>query len=338
MGKKIQLYLLLILFSINIYGNEISNMRFGTDRVVFDIDSKEKINPLINYDEQNNLLFIEFENMQKNKNLENKKINGNYITKIEFFSMENITDLFVSLRPNIKYDTLILKNPTRFVIKFEKERKKKKIVIDAGHGGKDPGAIGYRKIHEKDLVLKFAKKLKTKLKNKYDILLTRDTDKFITLKNRSKIANDFGADLFISLHMNANRDKTASGTEVFYYSRKSSNYAKKIAKFENSVNEKYGIKEDYTELIVNDIFYHINQEKSMKLASSIEERIVNSTKFRKRGILGANFAVLRGSQAPAVLIELAFISNKSDAKKVSTEWYQNKMIDSIEKAINESFN
>jgi len=339
MSKKIQLYLLLLLlFSINIYGNKISNMRFGSDRVVFDINSTEDLNPLVNYDEQNKLLFVEFENMQKSKDLNNKVINGNYIEKIEFLNMDDMTDLFVSLRPNIKYETLVLKEPTRFIIKFEKESKKKKIVIDAGHGGKDPGAIGYKNIYEKDLALKFAKKLESKLGKQYDVLLTRKTDKFITLKNRSKIANDFEADLFISLHMNSNKNKSASGTEVFYYSRKSSKYAKEIAKFENSVNEKYGIKEDYTELIVNDIFYHINQEKSMNLASTIEKKLVSSTKFRERGIFGANFAVLRGSQSPAVLIELAFISNKSDAKKVCTEWYQNKMIDSIEKAIKESFN
>ncbi|MGM0508739.1 MAG: N-acetylmuramoyl-L-alanine amidase [Fusobacteriota bacterium] len=339
MKKTLMILMVLIGIIINAKDlSEVLDIKLGKNSVIFNIDDKGIEKPLITYDDENRLIFIEFQDTKLNSNLKNMNINGNYIKNIQMINFENVTDFFIKLNKNVEFKDQFLENPRRLVLNLSYGDDRKRIVIDPGHGGKDPGAVGYRNLYEKDIVLNMAKDLKEKLDDRYDVLLTRDKDVFIPLGSRSKIANDYKADLFISIHLNANRSSRASGVETFYYSRRSSDYAKQVAEFENKVDEEFGITNDYAELIVNDISYSMNQERSVKIARNIEDNLAKKTKFKSRGIYGANFSVLRGTKAPAVLIEAGFISNVNEAKKLATRWYQKRIATGISEEIDKYFN
>ena len=209
--------------------------------------------------------------------------------------------------------------------------KKYTIIVDPGHGGHDSGAVanGYR---EKDIALEVAKRLARNLSADYNVITTRDSDYFVTLDERPAIGNRVNADFFISIHLNSG-GSSANGAEVYYYSKTgSSDYASEVAKFENRVDESYGSSpfSDY-------VFYKVNQEKSAAIAESVLDGIINTTGLRRRGVKGANFAVLRGSNSPAILAEIGFISNYSDLSKYLTPEGQENVASAIADAIRRHF-
>ena len=218
----------------------------------------------------------------------------------------------------------------------------KLIVLDPGHGGKDPGAISYsKKIFEKTIALIIAKKVK-KLIDESDldvkVVLTRTEDKFVSLKERTTLANDIKADIFVSIHCNANRSSKAHGAEVYYLSTAKTSEARAVAAFENSVVEKYEggaealKKYDDVSLILADMSQTEHLQESYELADELEENIVSKTAFYKRGVKQANFYVMRGAFMPAVLVEAGFLSNPEEEIKLKDPIYQDK----IAKAIFES--
>ncbi len=210
------------------------------------------------------------------------------------------------------------------------------VVIDAGHGGKDSGATGngYR---EKDIALDVARYLASELRNDYKVILTRDSDVFIPLGERAEIGNDANADLFISVHLNSASNSSGNGSEVFYYSKKESSYAAEVAKFENSVDSKYGVTEPVSDFILNDIFYRANQQKSAAVAADVLDNIVGDIGLRKRGVFGANFAVLRGSKSPSILVEIGFISNSGDMSYFGNDYYKRVVAKSIAEGVRKHF-
>ncbi|BDU50079.1 N-acetylmuramoyl-L-alanine amidase family protein [Haliovirga abyssi] len=339
---SLALFFLIYIISFGTTTNKIEKYSFNSNSIIFNISGNSFPKYLSNYDSESKIIFLEFSNTTPNKNIKNKILNGNYISKIETVSFDKTTDFFITLKSGVEFLEKKLKNPNRFQIIFSKKTVKNRytIVIDPGHGGKDPGATGYRGLHEKDIVLKVGKLLKKKLSKvkKFNVIMTRNKDVFIPLGKRADIGNKNSCDLFISIHANANKKKSANGVEVFYFSKKSSKYAQNIANFENSVDDKYGIKSDYAKLIVNDIFYHMNQEKSIDLSSRIENKINKLTGLPKRGTFGANFAVLRLSNSPALLVELGFITNKSDALKLKNSRYQVALANAIYYSIVNYFN
>ena len=213
--------------------------------------------------------------------------------------------------------------------------KKYTIIVDPGHGGHDSGAVanGYR---EKDIALEVAKRLARNLSADYNVITTRDSDYFVTLDERPAIGNRVNADFFISIHLNS-AGSSANGAEVYYYNKKgSSDYASEVAKFENRVDESYG-SSPFSDYILKDVFYKVNQEKSAAIAESVLDGIVNATGLRRRGVMGANFAVLRGSNSPAILAEIGFISNYSDLSKYLTPEGQENVASAIANAIRRYF-
>lgn len=213
--------------------------------------------------------------------------------------------------------------------------KKYTIIVDPGHGGHDSGAVanGYR---EKDIALEVAKRLARNLSADYNVITTRDSDYFVTLDERPAIGNRVNADFFISIHLNSG-GSSANGAEVYYYSKTgSSDYASEVAKFENRVDESYG-SSPFSDYVLKDIFYKVNQEKSAAIAESVLDGIINTTGLRRRGVKGANFAVLRGSNSPAILAEIGFISNYSDLSKYLTPEGQENVASAIADAIRRHF-
>ena len=214
--------------------------------------------------------------------------------------------------------------------------KKYTIVVDPGHGGRDSGARG-NGYNEKDIALQVATKLANNLRRDYNVIMTRDSDFFVPLDTRAKIGNDANADFFISIHLNSGSSSSANGTEVFYFSKKDQgSYATQVAKFENKVDGSYG-DVPFSDFILNDIFYRKNQKTSQAIAESVLNNLINTTGLRRRGVFGANFAVLRGSNSPSILVELGFMNNYSDLSQYLTPDGQERAANAIGSAIRSYF-
>ncbi|CAA6801787.1 MAG: N-acetylmuramoyl-L-alanine amidase (EC [uncultured Campylobacterales bacterium] len=206
-------------------------------------------------------------------------------------------------------------------------KKSKIIVIDPGHGGKDPGAVANNK-QEKNIVLLVSKKLKLILQSRgYTVFLTRDKDVYIDLKKRTSLALDKNADLFLSLHINSHSksDSSINGVETFFLSPARSKRAKEVAKKENSSALKYA-----DEFSTQSFLNFLSQEKivmSNKLAIDVQKGILNSTRSLKyntkdRGVKEAPFWVLAGIDVPSVLIELGYITDIREVTKLTNKDYQ----------------
>ncbi len=209
----------------------------------------------------------------------------------------------------------------------------KRIILDPGHGGVDPGALG-SKNHEKDIVLCIAGKLKKRLEYELgiEVLMTRDTDEFISLRNRSRFANESQGDLFISLHCNASENRKSTGVEVYFLSPAKTNDARAVEALENSVVQKYEGGEEavkrYDDLsfILMDMAQTEQLQESSDLAWKLQANLVSASGSRDRGVKQAGFYVLRVSFMPAVLVELGFISNREEEKKLADGAFQDKLV------------
>ncbi len=203
----------------------------------------------------------------------------------------------------------------------------KVIVIDPGHGGKDPGAIGRRGTKEKDIVLAIAKKLKKELEKRgFKVILTRSRDKYLSLNERTEIANNANADLFISIHCNWSRSRVASGTEVYFLSTAKTTWERVVAMRENASFTKYNGNGHKKLDPIDDILLDMAQteflQESEDLAGFIQNGIVSKTGLLNRGVRQAGFYVLYGVFMPAVLVETAFLSNPEEERKLRSSDFQ----------------
>jgi N-acetylmuramoyl-L-alanine amidase len=202
-----------------------------------------------------------------------------------------------------------------------------RIVIDPGHGGKDFGAPGYMKgVHEKDIVLQMAKKLAKMVQNELgcQVYLTRSDDRYLTLEERTAIANTKEADLFISLHTNAHKNKEAYGIETYFLNLATDDEAIRVAAMENATSRK-NISDLQT--ILTDLMQNTKINESARLASFVQGSLNdNLTKnydlIKNKGVKQAPFYVLLGAQMPAILVEAGFISNPRECKRLMTAEYQ----------------
>lgn len=214
----------------------------------------------------------------------------------------------------------------------------RKIIIDPGHGGNDPGAIGRTGLREKDLVLDISKRVKEQLnENGVDILLTRDRDRFIPLDKRAQIANERDVDFFVSIHANAARLKDARGFEVYYLSNAVDDNARAVEAAENSFlkfdDSSFQRRNTDLEATVWDLVYTENRQESIELAKYITKAVDASTSLHNRGVKSARFYVLKGAQMPAVLIEVGFISNPIEEKNLKDPSYRQAVASAIAKGI-----
>ena len=221
----------------------------------------------------------------------------------------------------------------------------KKIVIDAGHGGKDPGAIGYKKSKEKDIVLKVAlltgKYIEEYLKD-VEVVYTRTDDTFIELKDRPIIANKAKADLFISIHANAAGNSGAYGAETFVLGTNRSESNKRVSQLENSVitfeegyEEKYnGFDPNSPEsYIIFNFMQNSHLEQSTTLATLIQNQYTKRVGRRDREVQQASFWVLSATSMPSILTELGFISNAKEERFLTSEEGQEFMASAIFRAV-----
>jgi N-acetylmuramoyl-L-alanine amidase len=214
--------------------------------------------------------------------------------------------------------------------------KVRRVVIDAGHGGHDTGAIGPTGVREKDVALAVTQKLKTKLEALgLEVVLTRDDDTFIALDERTRIANREHGDLFISIHCNAAPSKSLRGVETYTLNTSSNRYSVRLAARENATTER-GIND--LQYILADLATKANTGESQRLADRVQRSIVRGLSKDYKGIrdLGtkeALFVVLLGAKMPSILVETSFLSNPEDEQRLSSDAYQEALASQIAEAV-----
>lgn len=219
------------------------------------------------------------------------------------------------------------------------ERTKRVIVIDPGHGGIDPGAVGLNKTKEKDVVLNFASVLRDRLlaTGRYDVVMTRDTDRFVTLKERVRIARRAQADLFVAVHADKVRGPTARGATVYTLSEKASDAeAEALARKENLADVIGGVDLGGSEE-VNDILIDLTQREtknhSMFFAKKAVRELNSVTLMTGRPVRSAGFVVLKAPDIPSVLLELGYLSSDADEKLLNSDAWRAKVSASLVAAI-----
>ncbi len=258
------------------------------------------------------------------------------------------------------YKTTLLNKPDRLIIDIlpqkAEERKaeirvdeglfKRRIVIDPGHGGHDPGAIGPNGLYEKDVVLDIALKVKDIINKEYpqyEVILTRDRDIFIPLDERTNIANKNNADLFISIHANASPNKYAKGIETYILNWTDDEEAMRVAARENAISLKR-MKEVQNELgiILASLERESKRDESVRIAGYIQKSLISKiqskyTSVQNLGVKQALFYVLIGAKMPSALVEVSFISNPEEERLLADESYRQILAYSIVNGINSYF-
>lgn len=221
---------------------------------------------------------------------------------------------------------LFLHSPAAFAVNLGSlaEEPVRVVVIDPGHGGEDTGAKGPSGVAEKDITLSIALKLAEVLKESMDarVLLTRTSDVFIPLEERTAFANANGADIFISIHVNAAASKDARGTETFFLSMDATDEdARRVAAFENnagSAGVALATAGDDLKDILLDMASTRSHHESSRLAEAVHMSMLGKAGREGRGVKQAPFTVLVGATMPAVLVEVGFISNPAEEKWLSS--------------------
>jgi N-acetylmuramoyl-L-alanine amidase len=259
------------------------------------------------------------------------QFNGDNVRVV--FDIEEITD----------FKTFFIDDPARLVIDlYGKDKKtekpeqgvlKRRIVIDAGHGGHDPGAVGLKKLYEKDVVLDIALKLKKILKDDpmNEVFLTREKDIYLSLEKRTAIANKKNADLFVSIHANASPRRNAKGIETYFLNWTDDEEAMRVAARENAISLKkmkaMNKQMDIVDIIKSDLMRENKRDESIKLANYIQMSLVSNLDstyedISDLGVKQALFYVLFGAKMPSVLVEVSFISNPEEEKLLSKDSYR----------------
>ena len=373
--KKVLLFLLFFVSAIT-FSDTLKNISYSNGKVIGTFRENKQIMPNASITKLGNedILMLSFPNSEMESSVQ-AFINQNdqYISKVYTTQRNGMVVVYVYLKPSVTYQVVSRtgefqvtldggqtasrnnsSQTSRYTttqrqstantqtVQTQKQpntstgNKKYTIVVDAGHGGHDSGARG-NGYNEKDIALQVATRLANNLRQDYNVIMTRNSDFFVPLDTRAKIGNDANADFFISIHLNSSSSSSANGTEVFYFSKKDQgSYAAQVAKFENRVDGSYG-DVPFSDFILNDIFYRKNQKTSQAIAESVLDGLINLTGLRRRGVFGANFAVLRGSNSPSILVELGFMNNYSDLSHYLTPEGQESAASTIGDAIRKFF-
>lgn len=248
-------------------------------------------------------------------------------------------------QPTDNRSDLLVIHPVRKPYKQE-QPKPYVIVIDAGHGGRDPGAIGASGQQEKKITLMYAKALQEKIEtnDRFIVKLTRDDDSYLRLRERVKLAQHFQGDMFISLHADAHPNKSVRGLSVYTLSEKASDKeAARLAERENSEHhlaEEVGLTSDESQItdILIDLIQRDTKNKSSIFADKLIKRLSSQVRILRNPHRFAGFRVLTSHNVPSVLVELGYLSNKKEANYLTQTRYRDKIVDTMYLAIEDYFN
>lgn len=214
------------------------------------------------------------------------------------------------------------------------------VAIDAGHGGEDPGAIGHKRLQEADVTLAIAKKLKAQLDLMPGVsgFLTRTGDYFIPLRKRIDIARRLQADLFVSIHCNASRNREATGTEIYFLSLTGATdeAARGLAEAENAADLVGGVSPEAGDDLLS-ILFDLRQNETIRRSSELAEMLIDAvdadSRLTTRGVKQAGFVVLKAPEIPSVLVETAFITNAREASILKDVQFQTKFAEMLAQGI-----
>ncbi|NNF84608.1 MAG: N-acetylmuramoyl-L-alanine amidase [Deltaproteobacteria bacterium] len=260
-----------------------------------------------------------------------------------------VVRVVIDLERESGYRVFDLSDPSRIIVDVEGRSSARKrpvlpeapgkivVMLDPGHGGKDPGATGPTGLREKDVVLAIGRMVRRKLSRLqgFDVRMTRDSDVFIPLEERTAMANEANADIFVSLHINSSRNRKARGVSTYVLSRASDREALELAARENGVSVK---KLSEVRFIIDDLSTYGRKKESLRLAKTVNDAIVRNIKRRhgpvhNLGLKQAPFYVLVGARMTAVLVESSFISNRGEEKRLRRRSYLETIADSVVEAI-----
>jgi N-acetylmuramoyl-L-alanine amidase len=212
------------------------------------------------------------------------------------------------------------------------------VVVDAGHGGEDRGAVGARGLAEKDLVLDVARRLARRLRERsLRVVLTRDADAFVPLEERTSLANDAHADLFLSIHANAAGTREPSGIETYFVSVEASDdAARAVAERENEAFGEAAVPASLSDPLVEllgDLMQNEYERESGEFARLVQKELATIDGAPSRGVKQAPFVVLMGVQMPASLIEIGFLTNRSDEAALRGEKRRDAIADALTRAV-----
>ncbi len=210
----------------------------------------------------------------------------------------------------------------------------RRIVVDAGHGGKDPGAQSSSGLNEKRLVLDVARKIRDELRRQgIEVIMTRDSDVFIPLPGRADVANRSGADLFVSIHANASKTRTLRGFEIYTLSEATDDFALALERSENSVirfeSDQPKILNNQLKTILWDLKETANRAESLKLAQFVSSAVDKRVEISAKRVKSANFYVLKWTECPSVLVEIGYITNRYDLRRLQNPTYKREMAQAI---------
>jgi N-acetylmuramoyl-L-alanine amidase len=332
-------------------------------RIVFDLTGPSE-HKLIVLDNPRRIV-LDMENASLKANLDTLKLDNTPVARIRS-GVRDGDDLRVvldisavvnprsfALKANDKAgDRLVLdlydkQAKTAAVKKSVKQSAKRDIIIaiDAGHGGEDPGALGPKRVREKDVVLGIAKELNALLKadKGFRPTMIRSGDYYVSLRGRRDLARKRQADLFVSIHADAFKRKEANGASVYALSTRgaTSTAARYLAQRENSADLVGGVslsdKDDVLAGVLADLSMTSTLDTSLKLGDKVLRNVDNVAKLHKRNVEQAGFAVLKSPDIPSILVETGFISNPGEAKKLATGSYRKKMARAIHRGIKDWF-
>ncbi len=340
------LYLLIFFCSNDLFSAEIVNLRFGSDadknRVVIDITDDTIFSSKVSGKE----VKIKFKNKIKTGYIlkKNKQISS-------FKFLKETNEIQIIFKKKIySHNIYLLKKKknkfSRIVIDYKKKQERKKvIVIDAGHGGKDSGAVGLMKNLEKNITLEVALLLKKHFSShsNFKVILTRNKDQFLKLRDRTKIAKMNNADVFISLHADFHRNRRTRGISLYTLSENASDKeAAALARRENRSDliGSVDLSSETSEVtnILIDLTKRDTLNQSSHLVNFLIKEFKNDMNLLQRTHRFAGFAVLKSLDIPSVLIEMGYLSNKEDSKLLVNKNYQKKISRKIVLAVKNYFN
>ncbi len=281
--------------------------------------------------------------------------NNKYLRDISVSQFEEAAQISLRLRQPIgKYTHRFQSNPPRIQISMidtmaapivqnkvdnvGPDEKIDKIIIDAGHGGTDFGAIGLKKTQEKEIVLDIAKRLAKIIRKEklFEVVMTRENDNYVPLEDRTRIANNGGGDVYISVHANASPNRSAQGFQVFFLAPAKNDAGRAAAQLENAsflaeMSNNSGQSGDNLSIILSDMIQTEFQVESADLAAMVDKEFRSKlSDFTKaRGIDQAGFIVLNGVYMPSILVEAAFLTNQNDEKLLKSKNYRQEVAEAI---------
>jgi N-acetylmuramoyl-L-alanine amidase len=364
---------LVLLFSQSDTRIEIANLRYHTHpsftRIVIDIGQLREYNS--NQLTSPDRVYVDIYQTKLNPALQGRTItvDNAYINQIRIAQRTNTTVrvvVDVDINSVKRYDVFPLRDPFRIVVDiYPKDPSStapapkigtpakptssgysmvrqlglgiQRIVIDPGHGGKDPGCIGKENTYEKDIVLDICMRLKTLLlQNKgLEIILTRETDTFVPLDNRAEIANNKKADIFISIHANSYPNKRRAGVETYYLNFNKDPNVMDVAARENATTTKnISQQREILEKIIRTDKLMESRDLANRLQKSLVTRLASKYQgIKNLGVKGGPFWVLIGGEMPSVLVEISHLSNPLEEERLNTTQYRQTIAQGIYEGI-----